>query len=160
MHLTIVRHTRALDTQSWTDDDLLRPLDPHGRRAANGLTELIARHTVRRIVTSPTVRCRQSVQPLASRLGLDIEEWNELGPDGMGATIVTQCFANPDFDDAVLCTHGEVMEPLTRLEDLRRAVRRRDLSRDRLLTKGSAWRLRITNDGKITKFEHLVPRRR
>ena len=160
MHLTIVRHGRALDAQSWTDDDLLRPLDPHGVRAADDLAELIAVHKVRRIVTSPAVRCRQSVQPLASRLGVNIEEWDELGPDGAGATIVTECFANPEFDDAVLCTHGEVMAPLTRLEDLRSVFRRRHLSRDRLLTKGSAWRLRITNDGKITQFEHLVPRRR
>ena len=159
MHLTIVRHARALDKQSWTDDDLLRPLDRHGQRAADGLATLIAAHEVRRIVSSPAARCRQSVQPLADRLDVDIEEWKELRPDGAGSAIVTECFANPDFDDAVLCTHGEVMAPLTRLEDLRNVVRRREL-RDGLLTKGSAWRLRISSDGNITKFDHLVPGRR
>ena len=157
MRLTIVRHARALDKGSWTEDDLRRPLESFGERQAKSLSVVIAEHTVRRILSSPAVRCQQSVQPLADAVGVPIELWDELGPDGLGSTIVTECFANPAYDDAVICTHGEVMQPLTRLEDLRRVVRRRDLNSQRLLRKGSAWRLRIGTSGRIVKFDHIVP---
>ena len=157
MRLTIVRHARALNKDSWTDDDLLRPLESFGERQAKALAVLIAEHGVRRILSSPAVRCLQSVQPLADLVGTRIELWDDLGPDGLGSTIVTECFANPAYDDTVLCTHGELMQPLTRLEDLRRVARRRDLSSQRLLRKGSAWRLRIGTSGQITKLDHLVP---
>ena len=157
MRLTIVRHARALDKSSWTEHDLRRPLESFGERQAKALSVEIAEHTVRRIVSSPAVRCQQSVQPLADAVGLPIELWDELGPDGLGTTIVTECFANAAYDDAVICTHGELMQPLTHLEDLRRAARRRDLSSQRLLRKGSAWRLRIDTSGRITKLDHIVP---
>jgi 8-oxo-dGTP diphosphatase len=160
MHLTIVRHARALEKSSWGEDDLLRPLDPDGERHAEALARLLTEHAVRRIVSSPAVRCVQSMQPLAVMTGLEIEEWDALGPDGVGAKIVSECFANALYDDAVLCTHGEVMAPLARLADVRAVARRRDLRDDRLLTKGTAWRLRIASDGRITRLDHLVPRRR
>lgn len=159
MHLTIVRHARAREKRSWSGDDLLRPLDAVGARQAHALAQLLARHEVRRIVCSPALRCQQSVQPLADMVELPVERWDELGPDGAGSTIAAACFANAAFDDAVLCTHGELMQPLTRLDDLRRLVPKRDLRQDRLLRKGSAWRLRITSEGRITRFEHLVPPR-
>ena len=143
MHLTIVRHARALEKSSWSEDDLLRPLDRDGERHADRLAKLLADHAVRRIVSSPAVRCVDA-----------------LGPDGVGAKIVSECFANALYDDAVVCTHGEVMAPLARLTDVRAVARRRDLRDDRLLTKGTAWRLRIASDGRITKLDHLVPRRR
>jgi 8-oxo-dGTP diphosphatase len=160
MHLTIVRHARALEKHSWTDDDLLRPLEPHGHQQAERLGKLLIGDEVRRIVTSPAVRCRQTLEPLAALTGLDIEEWDAIRPDGVGAKIVTECFANALYDHAVLCTHGEVMAPLTRLEDLRAVAPKRNLRDDRLLTKGTAWRLRIANDGTITRFDHVVPRSR
>ena len=134
----------------------MRPLDGFGERQAKALSEVIAERRVARIVSSPAVRCLQSLQPLADLVGVPIARWDVLGPHGQGATIVTECFANPAFDDAVICTHGELMEPLTRLDDLRRLVRRSDLRSQRLLAKGSAWRLRLGADGRIKRFDHIT----
>jgi phosphohistidine phosphatase SixA len=113
---------------------------------------------VTRIVSSPTLRCRQTVQPLADLLELDVETWSELGPVGAAGSIITDCFAHPAFDDAVLCTHGELMQPLLQLDSIHRAARQRRLTKEMLLTKGTAWRLHFGDDGHVSKLVHLTPR--
>jgi len=158
MRLTLVRHAFAGHKREWHGPDSERPLDERGRREAVALSSLLARHPVGRIVSSPALRCRQTVQPLADLLDLDVETWSDLGPDGAASGIVTGCFAHPAFDDAVLCTHGELLQPLLRLEGIHRAVRNRRLSKAALLTKGTAWRLHLDDDGQVTKLVHLVPR--
>jgi phosphohistidine phosphatase SixA len=119
---------------------------------------VIARHRVARIVSSPAVRCCQTVQPVADLVDLPVETWSELGPDGAASEIITGCFAHPAFDDAVLCTHGEVMQPLLQLEGVRVAARDRRLTKETLLTKGTAWRLHLDNEGQVTKLVHLTAR--
>ena len=59
-------------------DDHLRPLDERGRRQADRLPDALAGYDVQRVLTSPYVRCRQTVVPLAGSLGLPIEERPEL----------------------------------------------------------------------------------
>jgi phosphohistidine phosphatase SixA len=132
MRLTIVRHAYAGDKRRWRGDDLQRPLPP-------------------------ALRCVQTVEPTAGRADVEIETWDELGPQGPGSWIVTTCFGDPAFDDAVLCTHGEVLQPLLQLEDVRRDARRQRLSRRQLLTKGAAWRLHITDEARVTRLVQIVP---
>ena len=157
MRLTLVRHATAGHKRLWTGPDDVRPLDERGRRQALGLAPLLAAHAVERIVSSPALRCVQTVQPLADLVGRTIEPWSELGTDGTASTIVTSCLTNPTFDDAVVCTHGELMQPLLRLEGIHRAARRQRLTRATLLTKGSAWRLHLDGDGHVTKLIHIQP---
>ena len=157
MRLTIVRHAFAGHKGDWNGPDLDRPLDGRGRQQALGLSAVLAGYKVARIVSSPAARCRQTVQPLADLLDLNVETWSELGPDGVASSIITGCFAHPTFDDAVLCTHGELMQPLLQLEGIHRATRRRRTSKDALLTKGTAWRLHVDDDGQVTKLVHLTP---
>jgi 8-oxo-dGTP diphosphatase len=157
MRLTIVRHAFAGHTGDWKGRDLDRPLDARGRREALGLAAVIARHRVARIVSSPAIRCTQTMQPLADVGAVPVETWSALGPDGSASEIITGCFAHPAFDDAVLCTHGEVMQPLLQLESVRVAARKGRLTKDRLLTKATAWRLHLDDEGQVTKLVHLTP---
>jgi 8-oxo-dGTP diphosphatase len=158
MHLTIVRHASAGQKREWTDPDIERPLDDLGRRQTEVLTSLLRRARVARIVSSPAVRCLQTVTPLATAVGVPVEVGDDLGPDGFTRRILVACLADPAFDDAVLCTHGELLSPLLQRDDISRLARRNGIKRDVLLTKGSAWRLGIDADGTVTKLTHLLPR--
>ncbi len=143
----------------WEGDDALRPLDELGFAQAAALApRLAAAVPVRRLVSSPALRCVQTLQPLADVVGLPIETWDALGRHA-GAAGVRSTLGHPAFDDVIMCTHGEVMRPLLR------TLRRRGAGRDgthldgrQLLTKGSAWLVTIAPDGTVSSFDHLAPR--
>ena len=72
-------------------------------------------YPIERILTSPTLRCRQTVGPLARDRRLRIEPEVTLGVDA-DPTRVLALLQNPRLQDAVVCTHGEVIgQVLTRL---------------------------------------------
>ena len=159
MRLTIMRHARAGSKRAWEGDDALRPLDELGLRAGRGAGAAARRAPVpvRRLVSSPALRCVQTLQPLADVVGSRSRPWDALGPHA-GAAGVRSTLGHPAFDDVVLCTHGEVLRPLLR------TLRRRGVGRDGahlhgrlLLVKGSAWLVTIGPDGSVSSFEHLAP---
>ena len=156
MRLTIVRHALARDKKSWPGPDLERPLDPIGERQAAGMASVLMKHKVRRIISSPAIRCVQTMQPLADAAKVPIERWDGLGRDA-DAMRVLEAFTDPDYHNAVLCTHGEVLHQLLLADNVRRIARRGRLSPRRLLIKGSAWRLEITTNGRVSKLNHLRP---
>jgi len=63
--LVIVRHANAGSRSSWTQADPLRPLDASGRERAQALVPLLKSYGVTRVVTSPSVRCLDTVLPYA-----------------------------------------------------------------------------------------------
>ena len=77
----LVRHARAGERDEWRGDDRLRPLDERGDRQAGELVGLLRDYDFDRIVSSPALRCLQTVEPLASARGLKIEEREELWED-------------------------------------------------------------------------------
>jgi len=158
MRLIIVRHAYAGQKRLWVGPDTEWPLDALGEQQARSLVPLIVRSTVTRIVSSPALRCVQTVTPLSQRLQTPVELRPDLGPDGFSRRILAACLGDTTFDDAVLCTHGEHLQPLLQRSDIRRLARDAGLRRDDLLTKGSAWRLHVEPDGRVTRLTHLAPR--
>jgi 8-oxo-dGTP diphosphatase len=75
-----------------------------GRAALGGLP-------VERILYSPTVRCQQTVQPLARDRLLEIEPATALGVDA-GSTEILELFWDRRLANAVLCSHGETIGQL------------------------------------------------
>lgn len=69
----LVRHARAGERKSWNGNDLDRPLDDQGRRQAELLASALPWFGPQRIITADPLRCVQTVRPLATALGLDIE---------------------------------------------------------------------------------------
>ena len=102
--LLLVRHAAAGKRQTWTGDDRLRPLEERGRRQAQGLVRVLAGHGVERIASSPYERCVQTVQPLASALGLRVEPWEDLA-EGAGADELRAVAS--ELGAGVLCVHGD-----------------------------------------------------
>ena len=64
----LVRHARAGDRERWTGDDRLRPLDGKGRRQADAMVAPLAGYPITRLVSSPYLRCVQTLEPLSARL--------------------------------------------------------------------------------------------
>jgi 8-oxo-dGTP diphosphatase len=108
--LLVVRHARAEKRREWEGDDRLRPLDPKGRRQAAGLPGLLARFEITRIASSSYLRCTQTVEPLSEQRGLPIEERREL--EEGAALEETLALLRELGDEAVFCTHGDVLENL------------------------------------------------
>lgn len=104
MTSVLLRHASAGDRDDWDGPDLLRPLDERGRRQAAELVELLRPFGLRRILSSPYVRCVETVEPLAAALGLQVEEDERLTEGaGPGAEELL-------YEDGVLaCTHGDIV---------------------------------------------------
>jgi broad specificity phosphatase PhoE len=110
----LLRHAHALDKQSWTRPDVERPLSPRGEAQAQALvTEMPWR--LARLVSSPSMRCRQTVEPLAVHRQLEVEVDERLAPDVDPAELdawLDRWVANPAGEDVLLCTHGETLAAL------------------------------------------------
>jgi broad specificity phosphatase PhoE len=102
-----VRHAAAGDRDDWDGDDFHRPLDARGRREAAELVRLLRPFGLRRVVSSPYVRCVQTVEPLAAALGLQLEQDDRLA-EGQGAAAADLLRE----DGVVCCSHGDVAEAL------------------------------------------------
>jgi 8-oxo-(d)GTP phosphatase len=107
--IVLIRHASAGDREEWAGDDRLRPLDDKGRRRAEKLVEQLAGVAIARIVSSPYVRCVQTVEPLAKARGLPIEGRAELA-EGSDPQEAARLLAAAD--GAAVCVHGDLAEAL------------------------------------------------
>src|SRR4249919_2461127 len=133
MTIYLVRHAKAGSRRDWPADDDLRPLSPAGQRQAVRIGEALADVGATRIVASPYVRCRQTLDPLAQRLRLPLELSDELA-EGASLTDTLRLIDKLHGEVAVLCTHGDVIERL--VEHLASTGVELD---DNRLEKGATW---------------------
>lgn len=113
MKLFVLRHGKAGEREEWTGDDDLRPLTKGGRRQATALAEWLVDEGVTRVVSSPAVRCRQSVEPLAGQLRLPVD-LSEALAEGAPIEETLALIDKVADETAVLCTHGDVLGNLLR----------------------------------------------
>ena len=104
----LVRHAKAGDRRKWTEDDRLRPLSPPGRRQAEGLVRAFRGLAVGRILSSPYVRCEQSVKPLALDRGLPLELTETLAEGAPLGDLLTMIAELADVA-VVACAHGDLI---------------------------------------------------
>ena len=95
----LVRHAKAGDRQAWTEDDRLRPLSKKGRRQAEALVGAFGGLGVGRVLSSPYVRCEQTVRPLALDRGLSLDLTEALAE---GAPLEGLLEIIADLDDVAL----------------------------------------------------------
>lgn len=69
----LIRHAKAGDRESWTDEDRLRPIDRAGVRQTRRIAEIVPCWHPDRIGSADLLRCTQTVAPLAHALGLPVE---------------------------------------------------------------------------------------
>jgi 8-oxo-dGTP diphosphatase len=148
----LVRHAKALDRSTWTDPDRLRPLSKPGRRQAEALPAHFGGIPFQRIVSSPFVRCLQTLEPLAKTLDTGVEHAEELveGSPGRGALALVLGLATSG--PVAACTHGDVL--LDALETLRAAEV--PLTGPFECKKGSTWVLEV-EEGAVRSAAYLLP---
>ena len=79
--LLLVRHAKAGDRAGFDGPDELRPLDRRGQEQARRLAEVLPAFGPVAVLAADRVRCRQTVEPLAERLGLEVGRATELGEE-------------------------------------------------------------------------------
>jgi phosphohistidine phosphatase SixA len=104
------------------------------------------------ILSSPTVRCLETVEPLAQRRGLRVESADVLGVDADPTDLVARLL-DPAAAEAVLCSHGELIGTA-----LVRLVGERFEGDTLSWPKGSTWVLKVT-EGRIEDARYLPPLR-
>jgi 8-oxo-dGTP diphosphatase len=106
----LVRHATAGKRSKWHGDDGLRPLDERGRRQAEKLVDQLRDAQFERLVSSPYVRCVQTVEPLAAVRALEVET-DEALAEGAGAEAALGLFRQIGTD-LVASVHGDLVVEL------------------------------------------------
>jgi len=146
----LVRHAKALNRSEWIGPDEGRPLNKVGKRQAEELVQRLAGFTFARIITSPHVRCAETVEPLASERKIALERASELA-ENADADGVIEYIKTLGSKPVLLCSHGDVIADLMT-----------NLVNDGLATeselrweKGSTWVLE--SDGESFLYGRYVP---
>jgi len=145
-----VRHAKAGSRKAWTDRDELRPLSKAGRAQARAVGKALAGAGITRVVSSPFVRCRETVEPLAVRIGVDVEISDALG-EGASLTDSLRLVEKLSDTNAALCSHGDVLANL-----LDHYARSGIVLDDDRLEKASVWVL-DTTDGAVRSARYVAP---
>jgi 8-oxo-dGTP diphosphatase len=107
MSLYLVRHAKAGSRSAWTGDDMLRPLSKNGWQQATTIAKRLRKWGPTELHTSPYVRCRQTLEPLAALTDLDIVDQDCLA-EGEPFEPVLDLLSQV-ADGAVLCSHGDIV---------------------------------------------------
>ena len=152
--LHLVRHADAGTRMAWVGDDFDRPLDDHGRMQAGAIGVALASRPITRILSSPAVRCVDTVVPLGRMLGLPVEAADELAEGSFvgDAFDLLRSLASAE-GDSVLCSHGDIIPGLLWVL-AQYGLDIPDLGR---CTKGSIWELDVC-DGRIVGTAYRHPR--
>jgi phosphohistidine phosphatase SixA len=151
--LYLVRHAHAGSRTAWDQPDGLRPLSERGLRQAEGLRDQLADAGLKRLISSPAVRCVDTLAPLAEALGIPVEVDERLAegtPVGDALILLREVALAP----AALCSHGDVIPDVLEAE-LAAGMRVRDELR---WPKASTWVLSWNGEG-ATKAVFVPPPR-
>ncbi|MBX3312931.1 MAG: histidine phosphatase family protein [Actinobacteria bacterium] len=155
MLIHVVRHAHAGVRSEWHDDDERRPLTERGTKQAAAIADALADAEVDAVWSSRYVRCRQTVEPLADRRGLEVVDHPDLAEGAYGTDALDALLAAADQGIAVVaCSHGDV------IPDLVAAAVRRGATLDGPAVPRKADRYElVVRKGAVTEIRH-VPRPR
>ena len=112
--LVVLRHAKAVPRGQWDHTDEHRPLTDLGHDQAHALIPLLHAYGVARVLTSPSTRCVQTVQPYASHQVIPVGEAPPLSEEGFepreAVAVLEELMRAPE--SAVLCTHRPVLPRL------------------------------------------------
>jgi len=157
VRVLLVRHGHAGTKEGWTGDDRLRPLDARGRRQADHLVGVLSPLDPSHIVSSPFLRCLQTMEPLAATSRLRVARDDALTPDQvpLAVQLVRRLSRSPSSDGTVLCTHGEVMGEVLAVLASEDGL---DLGRRPPGPKGCVWVIEFLQS-KAARARYIAPRR-
>lgn len=107
MPILLVRHGHAGSRTSWDGPDRDRPLSSKGQAQALAIATNLEKYCPVRLLSSPYVRCLETLAPLAAALGLEVEAVAELA-EGRAYECL-ELIRRLAGTDVALCTHGDVI---------------------------------------------------
>ena len=149
--LYLVRHAKASSRSAWIGDDALRPLTKAGHRQAEAIGRRLATRGATALVSSPSVRCVQTLEPLARALSVRVDTDERLAEGSSFPGVLELCAELPE--GAVMCSHGDVIPELIDAL-LRRGC---ELTSPPDWRKATTWVLRRDADGTFTSAKCWAP---
>jgi 8-oxo-dGTP diphosphatase len=116
--LVVLRHSQARSRKAWRSDDRERPLLATGKHQASKLVPVLAAYDVRRLVTSTSTRCVQTLEPYAAATGRTLLTDKLLSEEGAGRKAIREVVAElmdaleerpASAGGVVVCTHRPVL---------------------------------------------------
>lgn len=136
MTVHLIRHAHAGRRSEWTGDDRQRPLSERGIRQSSAIADAVGDLVVGRILSSPYLRCIQTVEPLSTRQDLTIEV-DEVFAEGSPLDAAYTTLLALDAVDGAVCSHGDLIPVLLR----RLVADGMDTDGPIIDQKGSLWRI-------------------
>jgi 8-oxo-dGTP pyrophosphatase MutT (NUDIX family)/phosphohistidine phosphatase SixA len=149
----LIRHAKATDPATWTENDELRPLTAEGRRQAAGLITLMADAALSALISSPHLRCVQTLEPLSEAWRMPIATSDAIAEGASVRDATELMLSAAAAGPAALCTHGDVMMSVVR-DLLDGGVKLRGDQME--FKKASTWVLK-SRDGEFTSARYLPP---
>ena len=156
MPLFLVRHAKAGKRSKWLEDpannndDRKRPLDNKGILQAAALAVRLTDFAPTLLLSSPFMRCMQTLEPLGTNLAITVTSDERLAEDNPFEPILELLASCPD--NAVLCSHGDMIPMVTEALERRGMV----VTGMRDSRKASVWVLERQN-GVITRGHAWPP---
>ena len=149
--LYLVRHAKAGSRHEFSGNDRLRPLSGTGRHQAKALVKRLVAEDVKRLISSPHLRCIQTLHPTAKAIGIKVETDERLAEGRSFVDLLDMLETLPDA--TVLCSHGDL------IPDTMAALERRgcEFTTPIEWRKGSVWVLHRDGQGEIVKAEAWPP---
>ncbi len=112
--LVLLRHAKAVSRAAWSGPDVERPLSPEGISDLDPLGEALATLRPRRVLSSDSVRCAETVRAFARKQGLVVELEPHLSEESLrvpddrhpAEAIIRSLLRD---GPAVLCSHRPVL---------------------------------------------------
>ena len=138
----LVRHAKAGPRDRSVVDDRPRPLTPPGWEQAKALVDpLIEAGANPPLLSSPYIRCVQTLEPLAERLGTTVQGDERLAEGRPFESMLE--LMQETADGSVLCSHGDM------IPDVMAALERRGcvITTEPNWKKGAVWVLERNRKG-------------
>jgi 8-oxo-(d)GTP phosphatase len=109
--LVLVRHGSAGSRSEWPGEDVARPLDADGASQAADLATALPAYRPELLVSSPSARCVQTLEPYAQRI------WSEIRIEPLLSEESQDPKKTPELVSglsaaSVVCSHGKVLPGL------------------------------------------------
>lgn len=108
----LIRHADAGSRAAWVGHDDWRGLTDLGCAQAVEVAARLRDLPILRVLSSPALRCRQTVVPLARELSVDVEPCWQLGKAAELDQMLQFLSDDDETASAVLCMHRETLEAL------------------------------------------------
>lgn len=153
MKIHLIRHAHAGSRSAWDKADHKRPLSGRGEGQAKAIGAALADAGIDELWSSPSLRCRQTLVPLAEATGLEVQvvpvldEGND-GPPALDALLA----AAADGRVVAACSHGDVIPAVVATATRRGA----ELEGPRAISKAGRYVCTVT-DGQISHILAVPP---